>query len=239
MRFLLAAFLLCLSLSAPALAQDAEPAPAPAPAAEAATPPVEKTTPARQMEDTGFVVLRTIDKLSARTHTFEIPVEKTVKFGRSLFIKARACRKSSPLDQPENAAFLQVWERKPGEDAANWVFSGWMFSSNPSLSAMDHSVYDVWVIECKNASTSAKSETFSSETAPEAAPEETPKEGESSESAPAETPETAEEAPTIEAVEEEAPPSAEEIPAMEAPGATPAPAPKIEDMPSSFEDSAE
>ena len=38
--------------------------------------------------------LRTIDKLSARTHTFEIPVSKTVKFGKSLFIKARACRSS-------------------------------------------------------------------------------------------------------------------------------------------------
>ena len=125
----------------------------------------------RQMEDTPTVVLRTVDKLSARTHTFDIPVDKTVKFGNSLFIKVRACRRASPLDKPESAAFLQVWERKPSEDSSNWIFSGWMFASNPSLSAMDHPVYDVWVIECKNASTSAKSqETFSSETAPTHAP---------------------------------------------------------------------
>src|SRR5690606_8235780 len=59
---------------------------------------------ARQMEDMKVVVVRTIDKLSARTHTFDIPVEKTVQFGTSLFIKVRACRKSSPLEQPESAA---------------------------------------------------------------------------------------------------------------------------------------
>jgi len=124
---------------------------------------------AREMENNSTVVLRTIDKLSARTHTFDIPVDKTVKFGTSLFIKARACRKSSPLDQPESAAFLQIWERKPTEQASHWVFSGWMFASNPSLSYMDHPIYDVWVIECKNATTVAKaaSEEFSSEKAPE------------------------------------------------------------------------
>ena len=28
------------------------------------------------------------------------------------------------------------------------IFSGWMFSSSPSISALDHAVYDVWVIDC-------------------------------------------------------------------------------------------
>ena len=139
-------------------------------AAAADIPPLPVMHEGRQMEDMGTVVLRTIDKLSARAHTFDIPVDKTVKFGNSLFIKARACRRSSPLDQPESAAFLQIWERKPAEQTSHWIFSGWMFGSNPSLSYMDHPVYDVWVIECKNAVTSAKAEAFSSEKIPEHAP---------------------------------------------------------------------
>lgn len=139
----------------------------PASAAAGDIPPMPVMHEGRQMEDMGTVVIRTIDKLSARAHTFDIPVDKTVKFGNSLFIKARACRKASPLDQPESAAFLQIWERKPAEQNSRWVFSGWMFASNPSLSYMDHPVYDVWVIECKNAVTSAKaSEQFSSEKTP-------------------------------------------------------------------------
>lgn len=125
---------------------------------------------ARQMEDMNIVVLRTIDKISARTHTFEIPVERTVKFGASLFIKVRACRKASPIDKPESAAFLQIWERKPEDDKPEWVFSGWMFASNPSLSAMDHPVYDVWVIDCKNSAATVKPQEFSTEKTPDTAP---------------------------------------------------------------------
>lgn len=129
-----------------------------------------QTAQAREMEDAPIVVLRTIDKISARTSTFDIPVGKAVKFGSSLFIKARACRQASALDKPESAAFLQIWERKPEEESSHWVFSGWMFASSPSLSAMDHPVYDVWVIECKSNVTSAKPQEFSSESAPEAKP---------------------------------------------------------------------
>lgn len=129
---------------------------------------------ARQMEDYGVVSLRTIDKLSARTHTFDIPVGKTVKFGDSLYIKVQSCRKSAPIEQPESAAFLQVWERKEYEDESKWVFSGWMFASSPSVSAMQHPVYDVWVIDCKKSATAAKSEEFSSESAPAGKPEDAP-----------------------------------------------------------------
>ncbi len=32
---------------------------------------------------------------------------------------------------------------------SNMVFSGWMFASSPGLSALQHPVYDVWVIDCK------------------------------------------------------------------------------------------
>jgi hypothetical protein len=222
MRFLAALFCLALMMPLPALAQEEAAAPAVA--------PMPAPAPARKMEDTPTVVLRTVDKLSARTHTFDIPVDKTVKFGNSLFIKVRACRRASPLDKPESAAFLQVWERKPSEDASSWIFSGWMFASNPSLSAMDHPVYDVWVIECKNASTSAKSqETFSSETAPAHAPD--------SAAAVAKLP-VAGETPIVETPAASAAKPEEKKPAP-APAATDAPrpagVPALEALPGSFE----
>ncbi len=127
---------------------------------------------ARQMDDMPVAVLRTIDKVSARTLTFEVPVDKTVKFGTSLFIKPRACRKAVPLEEPESAAFLQIWEKttddQTGEEKADWVFSGWMFASSPALSAMDHPVYNVWVVDCKNLDTVSEEITeFSEEAAPD------------------------------------------------------------------------
>lgn len=131
---------------------------------------------ARTMENMPVAVLRAIDKVSARTVTFDVPVDKTVKFGRSLFIKPRSCRKASQLDTPESAAFLQVWEKTTddadGEEKAEWVFSGWMFASSPGLSAMDHPVYDVWVVDCKNAAARDNDKTsFSDEKAPDGATE--------------------------------------------------------------------
>lgn len=100
------------------------------------------------MLDYPTVVLRTLDKSTARTNTVEVKIGQTIEFG-SLFIKAQSCRKSEPLDKPESASFLQIWEVPVNSDKSKWVFSGWMFASSPALSAMDHPVYDVWVLDCK------------------------------------------------------------------------------------------
>ena len=112
------------------------------------------------MDDYGAVKLQSLDKVSARTLTFEAKVGETVKYG-PLYIKIQACRKAPPLEQPESAAFLQIWEIPPETGEAEWIFSGWMFASSPALSAMDHPVYDVWVIDCMGDSVdSAKLDTL-------------------------------------------------------------------------------
>jgi len=99
-----------------------------------------------EMKEYPAVQLRSLDKVTARTETFEVDVGSTVKFG-PLFIKVQACRKAPPIETPESAAFLQIWEITP-KDEAKWVFSGWMFASSPALSSMDHPIYDVWVLDC-------------------------------------------------------------------------------------------
>lgn len=99
-----------------------------------------------EMIDHPVIKLQSLDKISARTMTFEARVGSTVKFG-PLYIKIQACRKAPPIEQPESAAFLQIWEVTPQEES-RWVFSGWMFASSPALSSMDHPVYDVWVLDC-------------------------------------------------------------------------------------------
>jgi len=100
--------------------------------------------------DTDTASLRWLDKVTGRISNIEAPVGQTVRFGH-LEIIVRACKKNPPEDKPENAAFLDVWEIKEGEPALE-VFRGWMFASSPGLSAMEHAVYDVWVLECVNGS---------------------------------------------------------------------------------------
>ena len=95
----------------------------------------------------GVVVLRGLDKVTGRIKTFSIPVGETGQFGR-MFITPDSCYTKPPEESPENAAFLFVYEKSlKGENIE--LFKGWMFSSNPALSAMEHPVYDIWVLGCE------------------------------------------------------------------------------------------
>ena len=98
-------------------------------------------------------VLQGLDKVTARVSTIEAPVGRTVRFG-ALEIIARTCDKRPPEEPPESAAFLDIWEVRPGEAAIS-LFRGWMFASSPALSAMEHPVYDVWVLDCESSTPSA------------------------------------------------------------------------------------
>jgi hypothetical protein len=76
-----------------------------------------------------------------------------IKFG-ALEIIARTCDKRPPEETPESAAFLDIWEVRPGEPATS-IFRGWMFASSPALNALEHPVYDVWVLDCVNSASDA------------------------------------------------------------------------------------
>ncbi len=94
-------------------------------------------------------VLRALDKITARVEELKVPIGRPLTFGK-LAITARACRATPPEDMPESAAYLEVVEIRPGENDAP-VFRGWMFASSPSVSAMEHPVYDLWVTGCDGA----------------------------------------------------------------------------------------
>ena len=103
--------------------------------------------------DYNTAILQGLDKVTARISSIRAPVGVPVHFG-SLEIVARACRKTPPEEPPEAAAFLQIHDIKPGEAPVE-VFSGWMFASSPALSALEHPVYDVTVVDCINSSSSS------------------------------------------------------------------------------------
>lgn len=100
-----------------------------------------------------LVVLQGLDKVTARISTFEAPVDQPVRFG-VLEITARSCDRTPPEEPPESAAFLEIREVRRDEGLSIDLFSGWMFASSPALSALEHPIYDVWVLECKISSTS-------------------------------------------------------------------------------------
>jgi len=94
-----------------------------------------------------MVILRGLDKVTGRAIDVAAPIGVPVNYG-SLTITARYCYTVPPEEPPETNAFLQIDDGRPGEPPKR-VFSGWMFASTPALSALEHPVYDVWVITCR------------------------------------------------------------------------------------------
>lgn len=110
---------------------------------------VAPETAAAEMTREPTAIIQGLDKVAARVSRFEAPVGRAVHFGK-LLVLVRDCERSAPEDRPENAAFLEIYEKQPGE-ARERLFSGWMFSSSPALSALENPVYDVTLLECKGA----------------------------------------------------------------------------------------
>ena len=92
--------------------------------------------------------LQALDKITARVTRLEAPVGETIAFG-SLRITTRVCYRTPPEEPPESAAFLEIEEVEPGQLPVSH-FVGWMFASSPAVSAMDHAIYDVRVLECQD-----------------------------------------------------------------------------------------
>lgn len=94
------------------------------------------------------VRIRLLDKITGRSHVKEIKVGETEIF-EELRITPLSCFAKPPEDTPENAAYFEIELHAKSADP-KMIFKGWMFSSSPAISALEHPVYDVWVLSCTN-----------------------------------------------------------------------------------------
>ncbi len=100
-----------------------------------------------ESEARDIVVLRALDKITARITEIELKLGEEVRFG-TLAIRAKYCRTRPPIEPPETFAYLEIDDLKRSGEVER-VFEGWMVASSPALNALEHAVYDVWVINCK------------------------------------------------------------------------------------------
>lgn len=92
--------------------------------------------------------LQAMDKITGRVSEIEVPVNGEVKFG-SFSIVVRSCKATPPEETPENYAFVDVADTTKDGKLYN-IFKGWMMSSSPALNAVEHPIYDVWLLKCVN-----------------------------------------------------------------------------------------
>lgn len=91
--------------------------------------------------------LQALDKVTGRVSGIDAPLGAPVRFG-TLDLRILSCFRRPPELPPESAAFLEIGERRRPEDPLQPLFRGWMFASSPGLSALEHAVYDVIVLDC-------------------------------------------------------------------------------------------
>lgn len=127
---------------------ESEPVPdTPVAAPELPAPEIE-AAPLAPPKPLNLVKLRGLNKVTARSEIVETTLGAVSRFG-NLEIIATRCWQPAPGEPPETAVLMEVRELKPGEGPST-VFSGWMFASSPSLSSLEHPVYDLTVMTCEH-----------------------------------------------------------------------------------------
>ena len=98
-------------------------------------------------------IVEAIDKITAESMRFEVEVGgPPVRFNNNLIFTARACEVSADNEVVKDAiAYLDITlqpRASPGT-APRQIFRGWMFSSTPAISGLQHPIYDAWIVGCK------------------------------------------------------------------------------------------
>ena len=88
-----------------------------------------------------------LDKITGRIIKFDVLIDETVQFG-ALQVTPRVCHTRPPTEPEQTTAFVEVDEITLANKIQR-LFTGWMFATSPGLHAIEHPVYDVWLVDCK------------------------------------------------------------------------------------------
>ena len=91
-----------------------------------------------------------LDKITGRITNFDVYIDETVQFG-ALQITPRVCYTRPPTETQRTSVFIEV-DQVSLKGGSERIFTGWMFADSPALNAIDHPVYDIWLVDCKQTS---------------------------------------------------------------------------------------
>ena len=90
-----------------------------------------------------------LDKITAKTSKFIVNLNENKKYG-PLEIKVLKCGKVKVNNKIDSIAYLQVKDLTKSRDKQVFIFNGWTFASDPSLTPFDHAIYDLHLKDCKS-----------------------------------------------------------------------------------------
>lgn len=96
--------------------------------------------------DKNTAKMQAMDKITGRVNVIYVPVGGAVDFG-SLSIAVRSCKTRPAEEAPDNFVFADIADKTLQGENVN-IFRGWMISSSPATHAVEHPIYDVWLLQC-------------------------------------------------------------------------------------------
>tara|TARA_X000000368_G_C22521393_1_gene489352 strand:+ start:67 stop:444 length:378 start_codon:yes stop_codon:yes gene_type:complete len=94
-----------------------------------------------------LVEIHILDKISAKVTNLKIQVNSSLNF-ESLNIKIYACYTTPPDEIPEDFVLLKIYD-KMEKNNNQLIYQGWMISSSPAATPLEHPIYDLWLQDCK------------------------------------------------------------------------------------------
>ena len=95
-------------------------------------------------------ILIGLDKITAKSLEIVLDLNESKKFG-PLEIKILKCGKVKVNNKIDSVAYMQVKDLTKNENEQVFIFNGWTFASNPSLTPFDHAIYDLQLLNCNKA----------------------------------------------------------------------------------------
>ena len=95
-------------------------------------------------------ILIGLDKITAKSSEIVVKLNESKKFG-PLEIKILKCGKVKVNNKVDSVAYMQVKDLTKNENDKVFIFNGWTFSSDPSLTPFDHAIYDLQLLNCSKA----------------------------------------------------------------------------------------
>ena len=94
-------------------------------------------------------ILIGLDKITAKSSELVVSLDEIKRFG-PLEIKILKCGKIKANNKIDSVAYMQVKDLTKNENEQVFIFNGWTFASNPSLTPFDHAIYDLQLLNCSN-----------------------------------------------------------------------------------------
>tara|TARA_Y100001970_G_C13741836_1_gene606621 strand:- start:142 stop:519 length:378 start_codon:yes stop_codon:yes gene_type:complete len=98
-----------------------------------------------------YAKFKLLDKISNKLYEKIILVDSFDKI-ETLNIEVYACFTEPPDEVSEDYVLINVKDNF--KDKSESIYKGWMISSSPEVTPLEHPIYDLWLLGCSNDKTS-------------------------------------------------------------------------------------